>query len=130
MDTMQSFSAEAAHQIRTPLASLRVQAQTALDEDDPAVLRRSLERIERNAALASRLTHQLLSHEMVIHRGAAVAFEPVRLDEVVRQAIREAIPLAEPGIDIEFRDTAGGATVSGDPDIARESGGERMWQTV
>src|SRR3546814_10685267 len=45
MDTMQSFIAEAAHQIRTPLASLRVQAQPALDEDDPAVLRRSLERI-------------------------------------------------------------------------------------
>src|SRR3546814_8641827 len=74
MDTMQSFIAEAAHQIRTPLASLRVQAQTALDEDDPAVLRRSLERIERNAALASRLTHQLLSHAMVVHRGEAVAF--------------------------------------------------------
>src|SRR3546814_2656455 len=89
MDTMQSFIAEAAHQIRTPLASLRVQAQTALDEDDPAVLRRSLERIERNAALASRLTHQLLSHAMVVHRGEAVAFEPVRLDEAVRQAIRE-----------------------------------------
>ncbi|HEY9548132.1 MAG TPA: sensor histidine kinase N-terminal domain-containing protein, partial [Kiloniellaceae bacterium] len=121
MDTMQSFIAEAAHQIRTPLASLRVQAQTALDEDDPAVLRRSLERIERNAALASRLTHQLLSHAMVIHRGEAVAFEPVRLDEVVRQAIREAIPLAEPGIDVDFRDTAGGATVSGDTVMLREA---------
>src|SRR3546814_4771376 len=36
MGTMQSFIAEAAHQIRTPLASLRVQAQTALDEDNPA----------------------------------------------------------------------------------------------
>src|SRR3546814_4711683 len=46
MGTMQSFIAEAAHQIRTPLASLRVQAQTALDEDDPAVLRRPLERTE------------------------------------------------------------------------------------
>src|SRR3546814_2697753 len=36
MGTMQSFIADAAHQIRPPLASLRVQAQTALDEDNPA----------------------------------------------------------------------------------------------
>src|SRR3546814_5215748 len=86
----------------------------------PAVLRSSLERIERNAALASRLTHQLLSHAMVVHRGEAVAFEPVRLDEVVRQAIREAVPLAEPGIDIDFRDTADGATVNGDTVMLRE----------
>src|SRR3546814_15763430 len=56
---------------------------------------------------------------MVIHRGEAVAFEPVRLDEVVRQAILEAIPLAEPGIDIDFRDTAGGATISGDTVMPR-----------
>lgn len=121
MDTMQSFIAEAAHQIRTPLASLRVQAQTALDEDDPAVVRRSLERIERNAALASRLTHQLLSHAMVIHRGEAEIFAPVRLAEVVRQAIREAVPLADPGIDIDYSDRAGGATVSGDSVMLREA---------
>src|SRR3546814_9154869 len=79
-DTLFPYTTLFRSQIRTPLASLRVQAQTALDEDDPAVLRSSLERIERNAALASLLTHQLLSHAMVIHRGEAVAFEPVRLD--------------------------------------------------
>src|SRR3546814_16101335 len=58
---------------------------------------------------------------MVVHRGEAVAFEPVRLDEVVRQAIREAVPLAEPGIDIDFRDTAAGATVNGDTVMLREA---------
>lgn len=121
MDAMQSFIAEAAHQIRTPLASLRVQAQAALDEDDPVVLRQSLERIERNAALASRLTHQLLSHAMVVHRGEAVAFEAVRLDEVVRQAMREAIPLAEPDIAIGFDDRSGGAAIMGDAVMLREA---------
>src|SRR3546814_14079853 len=58
---------------------------------------------------------------MVVHRGEAVAFEPVRLDEVVRQAIREAVPLAEPGIDIDFRDTADGAPVNGDTVMLREA---------
>src|SRR3546814_12467965 len=43
------------------------------------------------------------------------------LDEVVRQAIREAVPLAEPGIDIDFRDTADGATVNGDTVMLREA---------
>src|SRR3546814_16991154 len=32
-----------------------------------------------------------------------------------------AIPLAEPGIDVDFRDTAGGATVSGDTVMLREA---------
>src|SRR3546814_17826422 len=91
MGTMQSFIAEAAHQIRTPLASLRVQAQTALAEDDPAVLRRSLERIERNAALANRPTHQLLSQAMVVHRGEQ-AEERRAGTELVRHCSSRGVP--------------------------------------
>ena len=61
--------ADAAHQIRTPLASLRLQAEMAADDDDPESLRKSVHRIHRNAVEASQLTSQLLSHAMVIHPG-------------------------------------------------------------
>ncbi|HET8728013.1 MAG TPA: sensor histidine kinase [Alphaproteobacteria bacterium] len=122
MDNMQVFIADAAHQIRTPLSSLRVQAQTALDEDDPLVVRRSLERIERNAVLASRLAHQLLSHAMVVHRGEAMAFERVHLAEVLRHAMREAIPLADDRrIGIDYRNAAGQAPIQGDRVMLREA---------
>ena len=46
-ETLRAFMAEAAHQMRTPLAALRAQAQLALDEDDPQEMRRSLQAIER-----------------------------------------------------------------------------------
>ena len=36
LDLMQTFLADAAHQIRTPLATLRAQADLAVEEDDPA----------------------------------------------------------------------------------------------
>ena len=62
---MQTFLADAAHQIRTPLATLRAQADLAVEEDDPASLRAYVYKIHRNAALASQVTNQLLSHTMV-----------------------------------------------------------------
>ncbi|WP_247879248.1 histidine kinase dimerization/phospho-acceptor domain-containing protein [Azospirillum brasilense] len=71
LDTMQTFLADAAHQIRTPLASLRLQAELAIDEDDPDALHRIAQRVHRNAVEASQLTSQLLNHAMVIHRSEA-----------------------------------------------------------
>ncbi len=68
-ETLRAFMAEAAHQMRTPLAALRAQAQLALDDDDPEDMRRSLQAIERNATHMSRLLNQLLSDASVIHRS-------------------------------------------------------------
>ncbi len=122
MDNMQVFIAEAAHQIRTPLTSLQLQAQLALDEDDPEAVRRSLVRIERNAVLAGRVAHQLLSHAMVVHRGDAAVFEAIDLAEVLQQALREAIPVAEHArIEVDFRNEVGRATILGDRVMVREA---------
>ncbi len=57
----------AAHQMRTPLAALRAQAQLALDDDDPEAP--AAQAIERNATHMSRLLNQLLSDASVIHRS-------------------------------------------------------------
>jgi two-component system, OmpR family, sensor histidine kinase TctE len=91
IDALRAFIAEAAHQMRTPLASLRAQAHVAADEDTEG-LRRSLAAVERNAARLSRLLDQLLSDATVTHRADVRLFEPFDLLELMHEAISEGVP--------------------------------------
>lgn len=76
------FTAAAAHELRTPLAGLRVQAQIAASATDPETRARALQHIlasvDRTSALVSRL------------------LEMARADEAAEQALmRRWVPLAE-----------------------------------
>jgi two-component system, OmpR family, sensor histidine kinase TctE len=116
LNTMQTFLADAAHQIRTPLASLRLQAELASDEDDPESLRRSVGRIHRNAIEASQLTSQLLSHAMVIHRSEALEPEAIDLVALLEHVVRRARPISEEVlIRLEIDNMPEQPFISGDP---------------
>lgn len=56
----QEFTARAAHEMRTPLAALRVHAENALAADNQTELRESLGSLLRGIERTSRLTNQLL----------------------------------------------------------------------
>lgn len=60
LQAQQRFIADAAHQMRTPLTGLKMQAELALEEHDTQRTRRSLELIADSANRAAHLTNQLL----------------------------------------------------------------------
>ncbi|MBK3776953.1 extracellular solute-binding protein [Azospirillum brasilense] len=122
LDTMQTFLADAAHQIRTPLASLRLQAELAIDEDDPDALHRIAQRVHRNAVEASQLTSQLLNHAMVIHRSEALKPEDVDLGALLEQVFQRARAVAgDTAIRLDIDRAAESATVPGDAISLREA---------
>lgn len=119
---MQTFLADAAHQIRTPLAALRAQADLAAEEDDAVSLRSYVGKIQRNAALASQVTNQLLSHTMVAHRSQMVARQRVDLRSLLRQVTQhaEAGGICPP-IELDLRELTSPAIIEGDPITLREA---------
>ncbi len=96
LDALRTFIAEAAHQMRTPLAALIAQAQEGLDDDDPRAQRQSLQAVERNALRLRRLLNQLLSDASVSHQGQLQRFAPVDLLALAQEALRDVVPRAEP----------------------------------
>ena len=83
------LTADASHQLRTPIAALRAQAELAADEDDPERLRAIVGRIHARSRDLSRLAEQMLSHAMVIHRADAGALVALDLRQVAMTAAEE-----------------------------------------
>ncbi|MGA0560951.1 sensor histidine kinase N-terminal domain-containing protein [Ancylobacter sp. VNQ12] len=92
VELMQQFIADAAHQLRTPLAALEGQVDLLSNDEVTPAGGKHLERIRARTRQLSRLANQLLSHAMVAHRERAVANAPVDLTELTRRALDEAIP--------------------------------------
>jgi two-component system sensor histidine kinase TctE len=121
--TMQDrFVADAAHQLKTPVAALQAQLELALTESDPRRLRESLARLMTGLERLSRLVSQLLAlarNEPEAARTmtftavdlAALAFEAA--GDWVDEALRKRI-------DLGFEGEREGARVQGDPVRLRE----------
>jgi two-component system, OmpR family, sensor histidine kinase TctE len=108
LTTQKRFIADAAHQMKTPLAGLRTQAELALRQTDPAELRASLKQLSRSSERATHVVNQLLSLARTEHRSGA-AFAPsqtIYLAKLAAEVARDLVPLAlERGIDLGFETT-------------------------
>jgi two-component system sensor histidine kinase TctE len=103
LDGLQRFTSEAAHQIRTPLAGLRSQAQNALDEEDACLRQKQLNRVLESADRLSDTVNQLLSQAVLAHRLRSQQTEPVALDQLVREQCRQlALPALEQGVELAY----------------------------
>lgn len=105
------FVADAAHQLRTPLAVLRTQIDYGLRQHTPGELREAFEGVDRSVRHMQRLTQQLLSLSSAeAVNGLARAREQIDLVALVREVAGELSPLAiERHIDLGFEDDGGGA---------------------
>lgn len=127
---MQEFLGEAAHQVRTPLASLRSQVEVVLDEPHPPALREYLRRIHRNAVTISHLANQLLADTMVAHRGEIAEFQPVDLLEVCEDVIDSLYVDKSVRIRLAIDALESAPVITGDRLMLREAIKNVIWNAV
>lgn len=107
------FTADAAHELRTPIAAIRAQAQVAMGEADDALRREALQKTLQGCDRATRVVSQLLT----LSRLEALAAPPastVDLGAVARRVAADLAPQAiAKGQSIEL-EAAAPALVAGD----------------
>ena len=114
LENERRFTADAAHELRTPLAALRVQAQVAARTADAQARRRALDQVIDAVDRMTHLVEQLLTLARLEPTGAGEGFETVRLDEVVEQVghdLRARAAQRDQHLVVE----AGRASVRGNP---------------
>ncbi|MFY2822421.1 sensor histidine kinase N-terminal domain-containing protein [Ruegeria sp. MALMAid1280] len=103
VDTMRNLIADTAHQLRTPVAAIRVQAEIAQDDPDAPVRARALDRLLRRTRSLGTLLDQLLSRAMVIHRIDSAPRRPVDLREVALDVLEQSgHELVAPGVEVRL----------------------------
>lgn len=122
------FLADAAHQLKTPLAGLRTQAELAAREidagqRDPAALKAALERIALSSERAAHSVNQLLAMARAEDREMAMRRQPVDLAVIVRDVVRDFVPKAmDKRIDLGYEgaEPGTGAQMTGQPVLLGE----------
>ena len=110
------FIADAAHQLRTPVAGLKAHVEVALREDDPAQAKQTIAHLYTAVERMSRLVAQLLSlarNEPTTLRKLDLA--PLDLSKLAFDVAMEWVPEAyRRNIDLGFEGVQPHATVRGD----------------
>ncbi|MCC7098518.1 MAG: sensor histidine kinase N-terminal domain-containing protein [Rubrivivax sp.] len=95
MATQKRFLADAAHQLKTPLAGLRMQADLAQrDGTSTDELKQSLLQIGRASVRATHTVNQLLALARAEGGAASLQLQRVNLAQVVVDAVHDSVPRA------------------------------------
>ncbi|MBI5040603.1 MAG: sensor histidine kinase N-terminal domain-containing protein [Gammaproteobacteria bacterium] len=116
LDVQNRFIADAAHQLRTPLAGLKAQIDLALREHDPTITLQAIQNLRASTDRMTRLVNQLLAlarNEPMAER--AFRKLPLDLGLLASQITMEWVPRAlEKYIDIGFEAPNTPITLQGD----------------
>jgi two-component system sensor histidine kinase QseC len=88
------FTADAAHELRTPLAALKIQAQVAMRSNDLTERNAALENVLHGVDRATRLVQQLLTLARVDPETAVASFKQVNLQGLAASVMADVEPFA------------------------------------
>lgn len=123
--TQKRFLADAAHQLKTPLAGLRMQADLAQREGASAEeLKHSLRQIGRASIRATHTVNQLLALARAESNGAVMPRTACDLAELTMSVVRDCVPRAiEKHIDLGYEGIQPGdrgGQLTGNPTLIKE----------
>ena len=123
--TQKRFLADAAHQLKTPLAGLRMQADLAQREGaNTEELKQSLRLIGRSSIRATHTVNQLLALARAESSGAAMTRQPCDLAALTMEVVQGCVPRAmEKRIDLGLEGAEPGAVgvmLDGNPTLLQE----------
>ena len=124
ISTQKRFLADAAHQLKTPLAGLRMQAELAQRELDqgPATdlhgLAASVRQIARSTQRATHMVNQLLAMARAEDDTQALRMQPVDLARLATDVVQDFVPRAlEARIDLGYEGAAAPSSTPPDTQV-------------
>ena len=122
IEMQKRFIADAAHQMKTPLAGMRMHSELALRQLDPDEIHRSLEQLAKSSESATRLVNQLLAlarAENQPHAGSA--FEELDLAALARQTVQDWVQASfAHRMDLGYEEPGHPVPIMGNPMMLRE----------
>ena len=123
--TQKRFLADAAHQLKTPLAGLRMQADLALREGaNTEELKQSLRQIGRSSIRATHTVNQLLALARAEASGAVFSAQACDIARIAQEVVQECVPHAlDKHLDLGYEGAdpvSQGVVVQGNPTLLKE----------
>ncbi|MFN4359664.1 MAG: sensor histidine kinase [Hylemonella sp.] len=125
ISTQKRFLADAAHQLKTPLAGLRMQADLAQREGTSTEeLKQSLRQIGRSSIRATHTVNQLLALARAEAGTTAMSRQPCDLARITMEVVQDSVPRAlDKYIDLGYEGAqpgVPGVTIEGNPTLLKE----------
>ena len=113
-DRNKRFSADAAHELRTPLAALKTQTQVALNATNDIDRKQALHKIIQGVDRSSHVVTQLLTLSRLAQEETLQDIHPIDLHKITTEILTYLVPFAlEKAIEIELAPPPSHAIIMG-----------------